>query len=248
MKSIHCVADKLLFQFFEWDLIARSAEYVRTGRPLDVHENMTDHQWGLYQRGMRAMATAPAQEAAQLIPVPEGARTLLDIGGSHGFYSVSLCRRHPDLSAVILDLPEAVRHAAPLLAQEEMGDRVVHREGNALMDDLGTDAYDVVLLVSVAHHLDAEQNRSLTGRVARALRPGGVFAVVEPFRLDPGGGISQHGALTEFYFGLTSRAGTWSADEIGDWQRRAGLEPAAPAVLASAGFGVQVATKPRAAA
>lgn len=240
------MADKLLFQLYEWDLMSRAADYVRTGRPLDVHEHMTDEQWALYQRGMRAMAAAPAQEAAQIIPVPEGARTLLDIGGSHGLYSVALCRRHPELRAVILDLPSAVRHAAPLLAEENMGDRVVHREGNALEDDLGADAYDVVLLVSVAHHLTAEQNRSLAGRVARALRPGGVFAVVEPFRVDPGGGLSQHGALTEFYFGLTSRAGTWSADEISGWQRQAGLEPSEPALLASAGFGVQTATKPTA--
>jgi 2-polyprenyl-3-methyl-5-hydroxy-6-metoxy-1,4-benzoquinol methylase len=243
-ESPSSLADKMLFQLYEWDLMARSAEYVRTGQPLEFHERMNDQQWAMYQRGMRAMATVPAQEAAQLIAVPAHARTLLDIGGSHGYYSVALCRRHPWLRAVVLDLPEAVQHAAPLLAAEQMGDRIAHREGNALEDDLGADSYDVVLLVSVAHHLTAEQNRALAERVARALRPGGVFAVIEPFRADLAGGISQLGALTEFYFGLTSRAGTWSADEIAEWQQHAGLEPTAPTALSSAGFGVQTATKP----
>ncbi|TDC84929.1 class I SAM-dependent methyltransferase [Actinomadura sp. 7K507] len=243
-ESPHCITDKLLFQFHEWDLMAGSADYVRTGRPAEVHEHMSDQQWGLYQRGMRAMAAAPAQEAAQLIPVPADARTLLDIGGSHGYYSVALCRRHPGLRAVVLDLPEALQHAAPLLAAEKMGDRVTHREGDVLNDDLGTDAYDIVLMVSVAHHFSADENHALAQRAARALRPGGVFVVVEPFRVDPAGDISQFGALTEFYFGLTSSAGTWSHGEIAEWQRQAGLAPAAPTTLANAGFGIQSAAKP----
>jgi tRNA A22 N-methylase len=50
--------------------------------------------------------------------VPRGARDLLDIGGSHGYYSVALCRRHPTLRAVILDLPQAVVHAETILASE----------------------------------------------------------------------------------------------------------------------------------
>jgi hypothetical protein len=52
---------------------------------------------------------------------------MLDIGGSHGYHSVVICRRHPGLRSVVLDLPQAIRHAAPLLADEGMGDRVVHR-------------------------------------------------------------------------------------------------------------------------
>jgi chemotaxis methyl-accepting protein methylase len=55
-----------------------------------------------------------------------------------------------------------------------MGDRVVHRAGNALTDDLGTGAYDIVLIAQVVHHFTADQNRELAERVARALRPGGV--------------------------------------------------------------------------
>ncbi|MEU8122132.1 class I SAM-dependent methyltransferase [Spirillospora sp. NPDC049024] len=237
------LADKLEFQFYEWDVMGHAVEYVRTGRPVDVHEHLDDLEWAAYQRGMRALATVPAQEAARLIPVPAGARALLDIGGSHGYYSVALCQEHPGLSAVVLDLPEAVEHAAPLLAAEGMGDRVVHREGDALHDDLGTEDYDVVLLASVAHHLTAEQNRTLAERAARALRPGGVHAVIEPFRLDPTGEVGQFGALTDFYFGLTSRAGTWSPDEIAQWQRDAGLAPDAPAVLTGTGIGLQTAVK-----
>ena len=61
---------------------------------------------------MRAMASGSAREVGRRTPVKSGARDMLDIGGSHGYYSVAICRRHPGLRAVILDLPEAIKHAA----------------------------------------------------------------------------------------------------------------------------------------
>src|SRR5437762_687641 len=83
---------------------------------LDVHAAMSGDDWGLYQRGMRAQATFAVPEVARRTPVPRGARDMLDIGGSHGYFSVALCRRHAGLRATVLDLPAAVAHAAPLLA------------------------------------------------------------------------------------------------------------------------------------
>jgi tRNA A22 N-methylase len=51
--------------------------------------------------------------------------TMLDIGGSHGYFSVVLCRKHKGMRSVILDLPKAITQAAPILAAERMEDRVV---------------------------------------------------------------------------------------------------------------------------
>jgi hypothetical protein len=130
--------DKLLLQFEEWDFLARTGEYLSSGEPLELHGGLLDDAGQeAYQRGMRSMAGALSWELIRRFPVPEGARDMLDIGGSHGHYSCELCRRHPGLRATVLDLPEAVAHAAPLLAGEKLGDRVVHRAGDALTDDLG---------------------------------------------------------------------------------------------------------------
>jgi hypothetical protein len=126
-----------------------------------------------------------------------------------------------------------------------MGDRVVHRAGNALTDDLGTNAYDIVLTAQLVHHFSEEQNRELATRVARALRPGGVFAVLDEFRPDSPSQAGQVGALLEFYFALTSQSGTWAVEEIADWQRRAGLSPRRPIRFRTApGAGIQAAFKP----
>jgi DNA-binding transcriptional ArsR family regulator len=206
--------DKMLLLFLEWDFIARTGDFLRTGTPLDFHAALTPEEWGIYQRGMRATVSTWVPEVARRTPVPKGARDFLDIGGSHGLLSAAICRRHPGLRAVILDLPEAVEHAAPLLAREEMGDRVVHR--------------------------------ALARRVARSLRPGGVFVLQELFRPTSPGEAGQIGALLDLYFALTSRSGTWSFKEMAGWQREAGLVPRKPVKLVTApGTGQQSAMKRR---
>lgn len=219
----HSFRGQILLHFLEWEWWEHCEEYVRTGRPLQVHQTMTEEEWGVYQRGMRSGIDLPAEWVARKLPLPRGARQMLDIGGSHGYFSVALCRRYPQLTATILDLPIAVRHSAPLLAKEGMGDRVRHWVGDALKEDLGTETYDLVFLAAVVHHLDDATNRQLVQRIARSLRPGGVVAIWEPVRQDRGGKIRQIGGLLDLFFGFFSEAGTWSAEEVAAWFRDAGL-------------------------
>ena len=118
-SSPNSIADKLLFQYDEWDVVAKYEDYVTTGKPLDMHGSLTDASaWNRYQRGMRAVASISAGEVAKRLPVPAGSTSMLDIGGSHGYYSVCACRRYDGLRATILDLPQAIEHAAPILARE----------------------------------------------------------------------------------------------------------------------------------
>ena len=149
---------------------------------------------------------------------------MLDIGGSHGYFSVAICRRYSQLRATILELPDAIKHAAPLLAKEGMGDRVVHRAGNALTEDLGREVYDLVFMSAVVHHFDETTNHQLMRRIAQALRPGGIVAIWEPVRQDRAGKIRQIGGLLDLFFGFFSEAGTWSRAEVAGWFRESGLK------------------------
>lgn len=227
-SSPQSLRDKLLFQKLEWQALAGLEHYVRSGQSLDLHEGADRATWQLYQRGMRALARTTASEVVARTPVPAGARDLLDIGGAAGVFSAALCRQHANLEATILDLPAAVEHAAPLLAEEGLGERVRHWPGDALSEDLGERRYDVVLLANLAHHFSEAQNRELAQRVARALRPGGVFVIHELVRAAEPSPDDQTGSAIGLYFGLTSRSGCWSLAELADWQRAAGLEPLAP--------------------
>jgi hypothetical protein len=102
-----------------------------------------------------------------------------------------------------------------------------------------------VLIANLVHHFDAATNRALVGRVARALRPGGILVIGEVIRPDSPGASGQIGALTDLYFAVTSEAGTWSFAEMAAWQRAAGLVPRRPLRLLTApGGGLQIARKP----
>jgi SAM-dependent methyltransferase len=228
----HTVVHKLDFQEIEWRWTEGFDQWLYDGASRDMHRTLSPEEWRRYQWGMRDLSTAPAKELAWRAPVPRTAKTLLDIGGSHGFYSVELCRRHLGLTATILELPEAIPPAAEILAREGMGDRVVHRAGSVIDDDLGDGTYDAVLIANLVHHFDSDQNLRLAQKVARALRPGGVFMVMDAVRIASPAEANQPnrrlGAVLDVYFALTSTSGTWSVEAVQGWQRSAGLSPLRP--------------------
>jgi hypothetical protein len=51
--SPQSIFDKILFLFTEWEWTANYEAYVRTGRPLNIHDMLSDETWEIYQRGMR---------------------------------------------------------------------------------------------------------------------------------------------------------------------------------------------------
>jgi predicted O-methyltransferase YrrM len=243
--SPHSLYDAILLQLLDARFIEQTEAYVRSGEPVHIHEEMAGEEWALYQRGMRSGANLAAAEVALRVRLPQGAHDMLDIGGAHGYYSVAFCRRHPNLRATILDLPQAIEYAAPLLAREGMGDRVVHRAGDALTAELGEQTYDVVLIANLVHHFSDEANRDLLCRVARALRPGGIVILGDMIRPATPGAGGQIGALTDLYFAVTSESGTWSLAEMAAWLRAAGLRPRRPIhLITGPGAGLQIAGKP----
>jgi ubiquinone/menaquinone biosynthesis C-methylase UbiE len=199
-------------------------EYLNTGKGIGIHDHMNEEEWNSYQIGMEDIAALTAKTAAKKTPMPANPTEMLDIGGSHGLYCVELCKRYPGLKATILDLPEAVVKAEPLLAKHNMGDRVVFRAGNAVTDDLGENKYDLVMMSSVMHHLSGEDNIQVSRKVARALKPGGHFAVQEYIR--PSIPSSKHALslITDLIFNISSTSNTWNLDEVKEFQRQAGLK------------------------
>ena len=239
--SLH---DNMLHRFLEWDAAGSFEDFVRTGKPLNVHDNLSEEQWETYQRGMRSLAGLAAPEVARRLPVPSTAKAMLDVGGSHGYYSVTLCRRYPRLQSTILDLPSAIQFAKPILEKEGMGDRIVHRACDVLNADLGSNQWDLVFSSQLVHHFDEPTNVKLMERIAQSLRPGGVVAIVEILRPNSPNEAGETGAVLDLFFATTSLSGCWSWQDIADWQRRAGLIPRKPIRLRfMPGAAIQVAMK-----
>jgi 2-polyprenyl-3-methyl-5-hydroxy-6-metoxy-1,4-benzoquinol methylase len=225
---------KLRFQILEWEWMAKLEDYVRTGKTLEMHNSMSPGEWQLYQEGMRDLSINVAKEVAPKIPVPKGATAMLDIGGSHGIFSIELCKRYPSLSSTIMELPGAMEAASAIAKRYDTTNRVNYVAGNALTDDLGKEKYDLIMINNVVHHFTSEQNFTLAKKIAAALKPGGIYAIGEFIRQSKPGEGGVAASTTGLYFSLTSSSGTWSIDEMEGWQKSAGLKiekPVAPMSL-----------------
>ena len=235
------VRDKILLQAVEWRWLTHLEEFVRSGVPLDFHATMSDAERNLYHRSMRSIARIAGREVSWRTPVPRRARQMLDLGGSHGHFAASICKRHPQLNATVLDLAAAVESTAGLLAAEGLGSRVVHVVGDVTTADFGTDQYDLIFMSNLAHHLDENENHFLAIKVARALRPGGVFVVQEAVRPPNSKRGGQTATILGLYFALQSRPNvtTWTVADIRSWQTGAGLKLQKPLRLYTAPGWVQ---------
>lgn len=243
--SSHSLTDHVSLMYLVWRWLEHYETYLRTGEPLDVHATLAEGDWGLYQRGMKALAGLSLDEFIARTKVPERPRSMIDVGGSHGAYSAALCRRHPMLRAEIVDLPEAVAHVRSLIEDYALGERLVVTSADARTHDFGTARYDIALLSNVCHHFDDETNACLVGRLADALAPGGVLIVQEPFA-GLVGPKNQVGALGAFYFAMLSESKTWTTEDVARWCRSARLRTRRPVRFYTVpGFGQVVAEKAR---
>src|SRR5579864_8863291 len=170
---------------------------------------------------MLELARLEASVIAAKVRVRPGARSLLDVAGSHGLIVAAICRKHPPMRSTVLDLPQALPHARELAAGEGIDDVVEHRAGSLLEDHWGA-GYDVVLLSNILHHFGTEQNRCIFKRAAAALRSDGVVAVWEVERPRNGSKVTA-GDGAALYFALTSGGGAYHADEYSEWLVKAGF-------------------------
>src|SRR5258708_16033390 len=87
-SSPQSLYDYMLFNFLNWSWDERFEDFLRTGKPTHIHQEMSHDDWQVYQRAMRSLAGFSALEVARRIPVPRGARRMLDIGGFPRCYSL----------------------------------------------------------------------------------------------------------------------------------------------------------------
>ena len=213
------------WNYTQWDFVGHLEELVRTGRGLDFHQTMTSPgQWADYQRGMLEIARFVAPILAAKVPVRRGARRLLDVAGSHGLLGAAICREHPPMRSVVLDLPQALEAGQALAREEGIADLVEHRAGD-LDDPQGADfgtGNDVVLLANILHHFQPEANAAILRRAHASLAPEGTVAVWEIERPKSTSRVGA-GDGAALFFRLTSTASCYSGDEYAAWLAEAGF-------------------------
>jgi predicted O-methyltransferase YrrM len=170
----------------------------------------------------RAKNVAPALAAAV---EASSCRTLLDLGGGTGIYSIALVQRNPQLRAIVFDRPEVLKVAAELAAEYGVTDRIELAAGDMFVDPLPTDC-DLVLLSNILHDWDVPECRTLIGRSAKALRDDGRLLIHDVFLNDALDGPLPIALYSAALFTLTEGR-AYSAAEYRAMLTDAGLMPSA---------------------
>jgi 2-hydroxy-4-(methylsulfanyl)butanoate S-methyltransferase len=151
------------------------------------------------------------------------ARTLLDVGGGSGAFSIALCEHNPQLRATVLDFPAVIDIAREYRQAAGQGERIELLAGDAVHTEWPPDQ-DVILLSYLLSALGADEMDIVLGKAHDSLRPGGLL-VVHDFMLDddrPGPALAALWFLQ--YVAYRGDAVSFSAGELGGWLRAHGFD------------------------
>jgi hypothetical protein len=97
-----------------------------------------------FTRAQHAGSMGPALRLARTLELGE-ARSLLDVGGGSGAFSIALCQQHPALRATVLDFPNVIAVAERFVREAGVADRIACVPGDAVNATWPGDQ-DVVLM------------------------------------------------------------------------------------------------------
>jgi hypothetical protein len=216
---------------------ARAAFIYRDGLDSAMEEDDTARRFTLMLAG-RAKNIAPALAArVDLL----SARSLLDVGGGTGIYSVGFLQRYPNLRAIVYDRPSVLKVAEEFARQYGVADRLNCVAGDMFADPLPRGC-DTILLSNVLHDWDVPQCRQLISKCAEYLPNGGRLLIHDCFLNDDLSGPLYPALFSVALFILTEGR-NYSGAEYKSWLAEAGLVPGEthPTLVHSS---VLVATKP----
>lgn len=200
-----------------WGNLDRLVLEGRTELPFDNGYTSEGEYWSDYMAGQHDRAVAgQGQHLAEALDL-SGRGLLLDLGGGAGSYSIALCQANPELQAIVIDTPEPLAIAKPLVAEAELDDRIELVVGDLfdpeLYADLPTGA-DAALISGVVLIKTEAECRSLFRRAHDLLDDSGLMIVQDFMRLDDSPGRRLLDTMMDLYVLIGFDPG--SADRPGE--------------------------------
>jgi hypothetical protein len=166
--------------FERWKNLDQS---IITGKPsAKGNEWFNSHsdRWDNYHANLRIAAKLIAGEVIKHTKIPDGVRKMVDIGGSHGFYSIKFCQKYPELTSVIYDWTEAKKTAVETINQFGMQDRVFFKDGDILTDSPGN-GFDMALLFNTIRAFSEDEALIVLKKTHSSLKKGGMLLIADQF-------------------------------------------------------------------
>lgn len=207
-------------------------------------ERMTEYEWELFSRAMIDISRTNYKEVAGKIPVAKSHTKMLDLGGSHGLYSIELCKQNTNLQATIVDLLPVKKYADECIAQYDATKTVSFLPADFMKDELPK-GVDIILGFNIIHGFNTAENESLAKKVYDSLNEGGMYVILDQIK-GIGGNSQMSKATTSFMaLNLLHQAGgkTYTKEEVDAFTQKAGFSKTELKKLNAPGFGVIVCYK-----
>jgi hypothetical protein len=233
-----------MFGFYEdafsrWTTLEKS---IKLGHPFESGDHWLgrhDGSWDKYHASLRGVAELISDKLINIIKIPENARTLLDIGGSHGLYSVKFCEKYPGLKADILDIKEARKTAIETIAKFKMENRISFVEGNFHTDEIKR-GYDIILLFNTLRIFSEKEAITSLEKAKTVLCKGGIILIADQFCQTMNSPFSKANALLVVLELVNSSSGVpYSSKQVTTMLKNAGFSQIKEVVTTNTG-GVSV--------
>jgi precorrin-6B methylase 2 len=149
-------------------------------------------------------------------------KTLLDVGGGLGSFTIACCRRSPHLRALIVEHPRVVSFTSRAVKNAKIAKRVQVMGLDITKEPLPL-GFDLVLVSNAIHGQGARENRALLRSAYRCLNQGGRI-VLRDVLMNRAGTNPEWGALFSVALFLhTPHGRCYALDEVHGWLRAAGF-------------------------
>jgi SAM-dependent methyltransferase len=115
-----------------------------------------------------------AERVAHVLDM-QGVDRLLDLGGGSGVVSLALLRRYPELTAVVVDIPNVCEAGRAIAVENSLDERISYRAADYLNDELPS-GFDLVLQCDAGPYTE-----SLFAKLRTVLNQAGRLAIVDQF-------------------------------------------------------------------
>jgi 3-hydroxy-5-methyl-1-naphthoate 3-O-methyltransferase len=183
--------------------VSAAEEWERGEMPPDMAQWLTAF--------MNAHSRAAAKGVAQQ-PLMAQVRTVLDVGGGSGIYSIEMAKAWTGLSATVMEIPQVCAAAEPFIATAGMSGRVRTQAVNMFTQDWPRD-YDAHFFSNVFHDWSDATNRLLAKKSFAALPKGGRILLHEMLMDDDGCGPLPAAAFSVLML-LATRGKQYSLPEF----------------------------------
>lgn len=168
-----------------------------------------------YVHGLFDMGKGLAARIASLVDF-SSCRTLLDVAGGSGVYSIIFCRQFPQLQSVVFDLPPILERTRKIIEREGLTDRVQVRDGNYFQDDFGS-GLDAILLSNMLQTEGRQTCQMVLKKAFAALNPGGQILVHGIMPNADRTGPVQQTIFSVFMMLVFPEGEAYPGEEIIDW-------------------------------